>query len=131
MFILLSFAAVSCYSLFPLLFEPQEYPLKILLLAIHAILMWLGFCQFRLSRTPHQRKMIDSRGSCEKDQLIGWAGACYLLGLFGVELWGQLLHPYFFGDRLPFLPLMLVSIYCAMGMMYSWAWQLRQIVRFC
>ncbi|XP_073111689.1 dolichyl pyrophosphate Glc1Man9GlcNAc2 alpha-1,3-glucosyltransferase-like [Elaeis guineensis] len=122
---------VSCYSLFPLLFEPQEYPVKILLLAVHSILMWLGFCQFRISRTSHQRKTSDSRGSCEKNQIIGCAGTCYLLGLFGVELWGQLLHPYFFGDKLPFLPLMLVSIYCAMGMMYSWAWQLRQIIRFC
>lgn len=120
---------VSCYSLFPLLFEPQEYPIKVLLLAIHSILMWLGFSQFRSSRITHGSKMNDSRGSCQKNQLIGWAGACYLLGLLGVELWGQLLHPYFFGNRFPFLPLMLVSIYCAMGMMYSWAWQLRQIIK--
>ncbi|PSS11865.1 Dolichyl pyrophosphate Glc1Man9GlcNAc2 alpha-1,3-glucosyltransferase [Actinidia chinensis var. chinensis] len=34
---------VSCYSLFPLLFEAQEYPIKVLLLLLHSILMWFGF----------------------------------------------------------------------------------------
>ncbi|KAF2291979.1 hypothetical protein GH714_000002 [Hevea brasiliensis] len=36
-------AIVSCYSLFPLLYEAQEYPIKVLLLLLHSILMWHSF----------------------------------------------------------------------------------------
>ncbi|KAL0346520.1 UNVERIFIED_CONTAM: putative dolichyl pyrophosphate Glc1Man9GlcNAc2 alpha-1,3-glucosyltransferase [Sesamum calycinum] len=34
---------VSFYSLFPLLFEAQEYPIKVVLLLLHAVLMFFGF----------------------------------------------------------------------------------------
>ncbi|KAK4267914.1 hypothetical protein QN277_024634 [Acacia crassicarpa] len=117
---------VSCYSLFPLLFEAQEYPIKVLLLLLHSILMWLGFsAQFsddndtETSRTPAEKRVC----------LIGSTGKCYLAGLVVVEIWGQFLHPLFLGDKLPFLPLMLISIYCAFGIMYSWIWQLQSIVK--
>lgn len=124
------FCAVSCYSMFPLLFEPQEYPIKVLLLAIHSILMWIGFSScFRVGIAPGGTKTNNSSASNGKQGFIGKFGTIYLLGLLGVELWGQLLHPYIFGSRLPFLPLMLISIYCAAGMMYSWVWQLRQILK--
>ncbi|URE00499.1 ALG6, ALG8 glycosyltransferase family [Musa troglodytarum] len=112
---------VSCYSMFPLLFDLQEYPIKVLLLAIHSILMWIGFSScFRVGVAPGGTKTNNSSASNGKQGFIGKFGTIYLLGLLGVELWGQLLHPYIFGSRLPFLPLMLISIYCAAGMMYSW-----------
>ncbi|KAK9094927.1 hypothetical protein Scep_026396 [Stephania cephalantha] len=47
--------------------------------------------------------------------LIGWVGMSYLLGLLAVEIWGQFLQPYLLGDRFPFLPLMLISVYCAVA----------------
>ncbi|CAK9133465.1 unnamed protein product [Ilex paraguariensis] len=133
---------VSCYSLFPLLYEAQEYPIKLLLLLLHAILMWLGFSAY-FSKTkaaeasdPGQRGgdkfgLKRSRGSGSNDIRfrIGWIMKVYLLGLLVVETWGQFLHPILLGNRLPFLPLMLISIYCAFGMMYSWIWQLRRIIR--
>ncbi|WOL06122.1 hypothetical protein Cni_G14854 [Canna indica] len=121
---------VSCYSMFPLLFESQEYPIKVLLLAIYAILMWIGFSSyFGVGAATGGSKTDDSSGSDRKQEFLGKNGLLYLLGLMGVELWGQLLHPYIFGSRFPFVPLMLISMYCAVGMMYSWAWQLRQIVK--
>ncbi|KAJ8506315.1 hypothetical protein OPV22_007201 [Ensete ventricosum] len=121
---------VSCYSMFPLLFDPQEYPIKVLLLAIHSILMWIGFSScFRVGVAPGGTKTNNSSASNGKQGFIGKFGTIYLLGLLGVELWGQLLHPHIFGSGLPFLPLMLISIYCAAGMMYSWFWQLRQILK--
>lgn len=61
--------------------------------------------------------------------IIRWVGKSYLTGLVFVELWGLFLHPFFLGDKLPFLPLMLISVYCALGIMYSWIWQLRSIIR--
>lgn len=104
---------VSYYSLFPLLYEAQEYPINVLLLLLHTILMWLGFsAQFA------------KKGGFG----IGWVGKSYLLGILVVEIWGRFLHPYFLGEKLPFLPLVLISFYCALGMMYSWIWQLKWIV---
>lgn len=60
---------------------------------------------------------------------IGWVGQSYLFGLLLVEIWGQFLHPYLLGEKLPFVPLLLISIYCALGIMYSWIWQLSCIVK--
>ncbi|XP_075094921.1 dolichyl pyrophosphate Glc1Man9GlcNAc2 alpha-1,3-glucosyltransferase-like isoform X1 [Nicotiana tabacum] len=119
---------VSCYSLFPLLFEAQEYPIKFLLLLLHASLMWIGFSSHFATTT---RKAVESEQTrYEKTRfVIGRFGKLYLLGLLAVEIYGQLVHPILFTERLPFLPLMLISIYCAFGMMYSWIWQLRQIIK--
>ncbi|AES99183.1 dolichyl glycosyltransferase [Medicago truncatula] len=134
---------VSCYSLFPLLFEAQEYPIKILLLLLHSILMWSGFsAQFYDSAetgvsTAHTKKkagQFESKGSLSADVrnngfVIGLIEKIYLVGLVVVEIWGQVLHPLLLGDKLAFLPLMLISVYCALGIMYSWIWQLRSIVK--
>lgn len=135
---------VSCYSLFPLLFQAQEYPIKVLLLLLHTTLMWFGFSsQFSSisavkARVPRQKKgdkwgwkgssnIVTQNGGF----IIGWIEKSYLLGLLVVEIWGQFLHPIVLGNRLPFVPLMMISIYCALGMMYSWIWQLRRIIRTC
>lgn len=120
--------AVSCYSLFPLLFEAQEYPIKVLLLLLHATLMWIGFSSHF---TTTNRKAAESEQTRynKTSFIVGWFGKLYLLGLVAVEIYGQFVHPIIFAERLPFLPLMMISIYCAFGMMYSWIWQLRQIVK--
>lgn len=137
--------AVSCYSLFPLLFEAQEYPIKVLLLLLHSILMWSGFsAQFydgaETARAPtghHSKKKVVQLGSegssgagvKQGGFVIGWIERMYLIGLGVVEIWGQFLHPLLLGEKLAFAPLMLISIYCAFGIMYSWIWQLRSIVK--
>lgn len=44
----------------------------------------------------------------------------YLCGLVGLELCVQVVHPLVCGERLPFLPLMAISVYSAVGMVYVW-----------
>ncbi|KAJ4825488.1 hypothetical protein Tsubulata_025507 [Turnera subulata] len=126
------FYAASCYSLFPLLYEAQEYPIKALLLILHSVLMWYGFsAQFTpAEKSGEELKSKGGSGSVVQKRgfHIGWAGKSYLFGLLLIEIWGQILHPLLLGDKLPFLPLLLVSLYCAMQMMYSWIWQLRWIM---
>ncbi|KAL6964917.1 dolichyl-P-Glc:Glc1Man9GlcNAc2-PP-dolichol alpha-1,3-glucosyltransferase [Sarracenia purpurea var. burkii] len=132
---------VSCYSLFPLLFQAQEYPIKVLLLLLHSILAWFGFSsgfsQITKPRAPPGQKKVDKLGLKTSPDIatqkggffvIGWTHKSYLFGLLVVEIWGQFLHPILLGNRFPFLPLMLISIYCGLGMIYSWIWQLRQII---
>ncbi|XP_058731852.1 probable dolichyl pyrophosphate Glc1Man9GlcNAc2 alpha-1,3-glucosyltransferase [Vicia villosa] len=134
---------VSCYSLFPLLFEAQEYPIKVLLLLLHFILSWSGFSvQFSdraetRAAIAQAKKKVDQFGSegslsvevKKSGFVIGLIERSYLAGLVVVEIWGQFLHPLIFGDKLAFVPLMLISVYCALGITYSWIWQLRSIVK--
>ncbi|CAA0842461.1 Probable dolichyl pyrophosphate Glc1Man9GlcNAc2 alpha-1-3-glucosyltransferase [Striga hermonthica] len=117
---------VSCYSLFPLLYEAQEYPIKILLLLLHTVLILFGFSSRFTGKTATAVKESDRKLE-NRAFHIGWLGKSYLFGLLAVEVWGQFLHPIVFGDRLPFLPLMTISIYCAIGMVCSWIWQLKMI----
>ncbi|XP_050227902.1 probable dolichyl pyrophosphate Glc1Man9GlcNAc2 alpha-1,3-glucosyltransferase [Mercurialis annua] len=133
-YFLLSIA--SYYSLFPLLHEAQEYPIKVLLLLLHTILMWYSFsAQFMTKERDSATKGSEqygskgrSSGNVERARVFGWVGKCYLVGLLGIEIWGQFLHPYFVGDKLPFVPLLLTSTFCALEIMYSWIWQLRWII---
>lgn len=119
---------VSCYSLFPLLFEAQEYPIRVLLLLLHATLMWIGFSSL-FTTTNRKAAETEQTRYDETRFIIGWFGKLYLLGLLAVEIYGQFVHPILFAEKLPFLPLMMISIYCALGMMYSWIWQLMQIIK--
>lgn len=134
--------AVSCYSLFPLLFEAQEYPIKVLLLLLHSILMWFGFSEYFSSKprvkgnSPLQkngnRPLSEAKSASANGEgrfFISVYEQRYLIGLLVVEIWGQFLHPFFLGDKLPFIPLMLTSIHCALGITYSWFWQLKAIIR--
>lgn len=115
--------AVSCYSLFPLLYEAQEYPIKVLLLLLHTILMWFSFsAQYSGSLRG------DKKGGEKQGFEVGWVTKSYLIGVVVVEIWGQFLHPHLFGDKLPFVPLMLISMFCAIGILYSWIWQLKSIL---
>lgn len=123
--------AVSCYSLFPLLYEGREYPVKVMLLLTHVAILWSGLSQhFSTISTceggkDKKRSSVSSQGT----GLFTWPIKIYLSGLLVIETWGQFVHPYILGDKMPFLPLMLLSIYCAIGMLYSWIFQLGRIIR--
>ena len=44
----------------------------------------------------------------------------YLLGFVPLELFNSLLHGLLLGPRLPFLPLLATSVYCALGVLAVW-----------
>ena len=53
--------------------------------------------------------------------LLNMVESLYLWGLVPLELYCNLGHHLLgLGDKLPFLPLLLTSIYCAVGIVYSW-----------
>ena len=44
----------------------------------------------------------------------------YLLGFVPLELYCTAVHPVVFSTALPFLPLLLTSVYCAVGLSVCW-----------
>ncbi|CEG45503.1 probable dolichyl pyrophosphate glc1man9 c2 alpha--glucosyltransferase [Plasmopara halstedii] len=116
-------SGVATISLFPLLFTPAEQVSKVLLGACHALLAKVVLVpSLKLSLKELQIKNTIVRMSqFERLFLTGLAGITLLAGLF----------PYIprFGVRYPFLPLMMISVGCAIGNLYVWGFALTQHFR--
>ncbi|XP_063847488.1 probable dolichyl pyrophosphate Glc1Man9GlcNAc2 alpha-1,3-glucosyltransferase isoform X2 [Scylla paramamosain] len=94
---------VGHFSLFPLLFTPQETPIKVTALVLHALFT------VQVLRAQWGQPLLHAIENL------------YLLGLVPLFLLLELgLGRLGLGEGLPFLPLMLVSVYCALGVTYSW-----------
>ncbi|KAG4391209.1 hypothetical protein GLYMA_05G142800v4 [Glycine max] len=64
---------VSCYSIFPLLFEAQENSIKVLLLLLHSILMWSGFsAQFCDGAEATRAPTANSKKNADQFVSEGW-----------------------------------------------------------
>lgn len=98
------------YSLFPLLFTAFELPIKVLLLLIHAIYAFLNLSHLFA---------LDKPAASWTLPLLTRIESLYLVGLLPLFLFEQVVHPALgWGDRFPFLPLMITSAYCACGVLY-------------
>ena len=53
--------------------------------------------------------------------LLGWPQQWYLYGLVPLEVFCVLVHPFVLKQKLPFLPLLLTSTFCAVGVTCCWA----------
>jgi hypothetical protein len=78
------------------------------------------------SKATRETQTKDTRRS--QPSSVGILSRFYFFGLVLVEVYGQVFHNLIFGDRLPFLPLLLTSAYCALGLLYAWAKQLRTLM---
>ena len=91
---------IGTYSLFPLLTGVEEYVPKVALLVGYAIVARVVLGDGGLSRLE--------RVFCT------W-------GVAAVEVYATFVHGRVFGEAWPFVPLMLVSVYCAVGVGFVWA----------
>lgn len=108
MYVLLS--TVGHYSLFPLLFTAFELPVKVLLLLLHSSYAFLNLAN-----------LFDTKKCSLYLPLLNGLESVYLLGLFPLFVFENVIHPLLgLNTRLPFLPLMLTSVYCAVGVLYFW-----------
>ncbi|GFV17593.1 probable dolichyl pyrophosphate Glc1Man9GlcNAc2 alpha-1,3-glucosyltransferase [Trichonephila clavipes] len=96
---------VGHFSLFPLLHLAGETPLKMFLLLLQVVYMLSSLSQL------HGFKTL----------MISNEEAIYLCGLVVLQVFysfsAQILGT---EKKLPFLPLMLISTYCAIGILYAW-----------
>lgn len=106
-FLLLS--TVGHFSFTPLLFREAESPTKLLM-----IILYSSYAFFSLS--------LKHRGQSRFGlPLLSLWESLYLFGLIGVQLYVSVLH-WLFGlaKTYEFLPQMLISVYCAIGVTYVW-----------
>uniref|UniRef100_A0A8C5P1T9 Alpha-1,3-glucosyltransferase n=1 Tax=Jaculus jaculus TaxID=51337 RepID=A0A8C5P1T9_JACJA len=93
------------YSLFPLLFTAPELPIKILLMLLFTIYSISSLKTLFRKEKP----------------LFNWMETFYLLGLGPLEVCCEFIFPLTsWKVKFPFLPLLLTSVYCALGIAYAW-----------
>ncbi|CEG67079.1 Putative Alpha-1,3-glucosyltransferase [Rhizopus microsporus] len=103
-FVILSIAGI--YSLYPLLFQPTETPIKLVY-----TLLWAFTVVPSLSY---------SMNIALKD-LLSRLEKLYLVGFLFLQCYTSIIHDLLFGShQLQFLPLMMTSIYCSIGIIYGW-----------
>ena len=59
--------------------------------------------------------------SASPKPLLGWPQQWYLYSLIPLEVYCVLVHPFVLKQKLPFLPLLLTSTFCAVGVTCCWA----------
>eukprot|EP01090_Pellita_catalonica_P010989 TRINITY_DN22467_c0_g1_i1.p1 TRINITY_DN22467_c0_g1~~TRINITY_DN22467_c0_g1_i1.p1 ORF type:complete len:327 (+),score=1.02 TRINITY_DN22467_c0_g1_i1:57-983(+) len=95
-------SCVGSYSLFPLLFLPTEICLRFFICLAYTLCSYIAF------KIVHPGKFA----------IKPWEGL-YLLGLLFVEAFSTIIHPLFLSHTgLTFLPLLLTSVYCSIGVLY-------------
>ncbi|XP_064221404.1 probable dolichyl pyrophosphate Glc1Man9GlcNAc2 alpha-1,3-glucosyltransferase isoform X5 [Aotus nancymaae] len=93
------------YSLFPLLFTAPELPIKILLMLLFTIYSISSLKTLFRKEKP----------------LFNWMETFYLLGLGPLEVCCEFVFPLTSWKlKYPFIPLLLTSVYCALGITYAW-----------
>lgn len=99
-FLLLS--SVGHTALFPLLYPIELTPLKLIL--------WFAYLSATVLLVKNQFN----------SSLLYFHEWIYVSFLPVITIYETVLHKIIFGDKLPFLPLALTSIYCALGITYSY-----------
>lgn len=103
-------ATVGHYSLFPLLFTAFELPIKVLLVLLHSSYAFLNLAS-----------LFDIKKCSLYLPLLNKLESVYILGLIPLFLFENVVYPLLgLNNKLPFLPLMLTSVYCAVGVTYFW-----------
>ena len=103
---------IGYYSLFPLLFRPEETLIKILLYLIYFILVYVILKSYHNEQQHKRRIAFHSFFQYDLEVL-------YLIGLAPLYVFTSLICPLFLA-RFQFLPLFCTSVYCSIGMCYAW-----------
>ena len=111
--ILLILSSAGHYALLPLLHAPAEWALSRLLPLAYG-------CALAAS--------MRCRGLGLAEMGLRWWEQGYLVGLVPLEAFCSFVHPIFLAPRMPFLPLLLTSVYCAIGVLHAswltfWLWR--------
>ncbi|KAM6984301.1 dolichyl pyrophosphate Glc1Man9GlcNAc2 alpha-1,3-glucosyltransferase isoform 1-T1 [Tautogolabrus adspersus] len=104
--IFLILSTTGHYSLFPLIFTPAELPIKVALMLMFVIFSFTALT-----------KLHSNSGA---SSLLHPLEFVYLLGLLPVAIACEVIFPLSpWRQKLPFLPLLVTSVYCSVGVCHS------------
>ncbi|CAI2163343.1 6792_t:CDS:2 [Funneliformis geosporum] len=108
-------AVSGIFSLFPLLFKLTESTIKIVICLLWFILTFMGNVNNKsgIAYPRKDRSIISS-------SFIDLAENIYMYGFIVLQFFTGIAHYIIYNDQYPFLPLLITSVYCAIGIMYSW-----------
>ncbi|XP_071502499.1 dolichyl pyrophosphate Glc1Man9GlcNAc2 alpha-1,3-glucosyltransferase-like [Diadema antillarum] len=111
--VFLILSTVGHFSLFPLLFTAAETPIKVALMIAYTSFTFVAM------ETCHRSLVVSY--SLPHFSLLNPVETLYIVGLVPLFLYCELVH-YALGlsQKLAFLPLLLMSVYCSVGVLYSW-----------
>lgn len=113
MFLILS--TVGHYSLFPLLYPKSLLGIKLFMLLTHVSIA------FSYIPPLYEVKTKVVRRSFLQLPMLNYMESMYLYGLIFLCMYENVYHVVWgLHKTLPFLPLMMTSVYCAVGVMYFW-----------
>lgn len=115
--------------------QAEEYPIKLIIVVLFYLVAAHGLSDI------HRGSVIKSDGATNNSAgspvaapkgpmciscmlgagtMLAFFPALYCAGFVPLELYCAFIHKMLLGARLPFLPLMLTSMYCALGI--GWVW---------
>lgn len=120
--LLVRISLAGTYSLFPLLFMPAEYPVKVFLLIAYTALI------SRITQTRYQEKPASSRIKRYLEHLYGLCDLTFMIAIIFNELYNTLLHGKYNYEwnylarlnKYEFLPLMMTSCVSAVPILFSY-----------
>jgi len=102
-------ATTGHFSLFPLIFTPAEAPIKILLFTLFTGTSFHFLNQNILPSSSSNQPLLDFKETI------------YILGMILIQIYVGIGHWALGLDhKLPFLPLLIMSCYCTIGILYVW-----------
>ncbi|RIB29497.1 Glycosyltransferase Family 57 protein [Gigaspora rosea] len=113
-FVILSISGL--FSLFPLLFKSTEAIIKISICVLWMVLTCLG-----LSQTLSTKSESKTTPKPVKSTFVYLLENVYIVGFVILQFFTGVVHQIAFSDgKFQFLPLLATSVYCAIGIVYSW-----------
>lgn len=112
----LIFSVVGHYSLFPLLYPKNLLPIKIFILLTHSSIAF-----YNIPKLYENPKLKNKKRRFLCLPMLNALESLYLYGLILLCIYDNALHVAWGIDKhFPFMPLMLTSIYCTLGVLYFW-----------
>lgn len=114
--VFLILSTVGHYSLFPLLYPKELVGMKIFMLLTH---MSIAFSYIPPMYESMKSRLVKRR--LLQLPMLNYLESLYLYGLIFLCFYENVFHvAWGLHKTLPFLPLLLTSVYCALGVFYSW-----------
>ncbi|XP_077296866.1 ALG6/ALG8 family glucosyltransferase xit [Arctopsyche grandis] len=113
--VFLILSTVGHYSLFPLLYSSNLFPVKVTMLSLHTAIAFYQLPSLYACKKP-------AAGKSKRLPMLNFLETLYIVGLVPLCAYDNIVHNSLnLHKTYPFLPLLMTSVYCAVGVLYCWS----------